>query len=134
MLLSPTYTRPQKKTLPEVLLSTSPRGFTLTWWGGLLHQRMETKKIHNTPTCLPTPDLTTQNSPRTSPPQLEHRLNLHKLHYQHKFQRVTQYQHQLQPLLHSNANINSILDSITNFNHHFPSNLLASTLTQPNTY
>jgi hypothetical protein len=28
----------------------SPSGFTLTWWAGLLHRRMETKNSQNAPT------------------------------------------------------------------------------------
>jgi hypothetical protein len=28
-----------------------PEWITLTWWGGLLHQRMETKNSQNAPTC-----------------------------------------------------------------------------------
>jgi hypothetical protein len=30
--------------------ATSPSGFTLTWWGGLLHRKMETKNSQNAPT------------------------------------------------------------------------------------
>jgi hypothetical protein len=49
---------------------TSPRvDISLTWWGGLLRQRMETKRftIHNTPTCTPRLE-----NPNLTPPQLTH--------------------------------------------------------------
>jgi hypothetical protein len=32
---------------------SSPRGFTLTWWGGLLHQRMENKQSAIQPSLTP---------------------------------------------------------------------------------
>jgi hypothetical protein len=34
-------------TRKEIGFNTSPSGFTLTWWGGIPHPTMETKKSHH---------------------------------------------------------------------------------------
>jgi hypothetical protein len=79
-----------------------PSGFTLTWWGDLLHPGMETK-------IFTTPDVQIPSKKTKSTTQLEGCPNLHKLHYHHRFQPSLQNQHKLHPLHHYNANLNSII-------------------------
>jgi hypothetical protein len=37
----------------QINTTPPPEWITLTWWGGLLHQRLETKKSQNAPTWTP---------------------------------------------------------------------------------
>jgi hypothetical protein len=94
-------------------------GFTLTWWGGLLHQKMETKKSTtpslghlnlNTPHKLQhqlQPPLQHQRQlqlilqHQVLPPLLrQQQLQLHPLHHhQLLYQLQRQLQHHLHPLL-----------------------------------